>query len=247
MPPTTSFQLSGSTFPTTFTDETYSTRPPSVNPPFPESPNGTESVSVEHKLHLILQYCKHVGLPFQEFLYEVFHTPTTSEREQWNEEDRSSFRWRAAIVSRFLRGEYPRTPAKILDLWIRHPYGRPHKDSSEMFSFASSTPYTTIGPVRPALTSFAVQLVSCELLSQARRAVRPDSGLYVHIPSVKYPLKPGVPSLDWRNIGAHSQEHIAALHKEHQPLLWGFLSAVATPDAYKNGKKERENRPVEPV
>ena len=167
-----------------------------MNPPFPESPNGTESVSVEHKLHLILQYCKHVGLPFQEFLYEVFHTPTTSEREQWNEEDRSSFRWRAAIVSRFLRGEYPRTPAKILDLWIRHPYGRPHKDSSEMFSFASSTPYTTIGPVRPALTSFAVQLVSCELLSQARRAVRPDSGLYVHIPSVKYCIATTIRSRD---------------------------------------------------
>ena len=126
---------------------------------------------------------------------------------------------RAAIVSRFLQGKLSRTPAHILELWMQHPYGRPHKDSPEMFSFSAVRPYTSILPIRPALSSFAVQVVERELISQARAAVKPAAGLHVHIPTDKQPTKPGVPCVDWQNLGSHTHNTIAQIHQKHQPWL----------------------------
>lgn len=204
-------------------------------------------ISLEDKISRVLLLCRQLELPFHTFIYEVFRTPTSSEKSDWTEDDSARFRKRAAIVSRFLRGRSAHTPAEVLDLWMRHPYGRVSKASSEMFSFATSHPYQEIRPVRPALTSFAVQVVQQELLTQARNAVEPSSGLHVHIPTQKTPIKPGVPTIDWRNIGVHTHDTIAGIHQEHQPLLWGLLSAVASPDVYRLAGIDRERRPIDGV
>jgi len=47
-------------------------------------------------------------------------------------------------------GAYP--PAFILSNWMKHPYGRLQRESTQMFSI--KPPYMEIKPVRAALTSF---------------------------------------------------------------------------------------------
>ncbi|KAK7678911.1 hypothetical protein QCA50_018051 [Cerrena zonata] len=140
-------------------------------------------------------------------------------------------------------------PSQLLDLWIRHTYGRLYTWSSEMFSFSYVLLYLTIRPIRHALTSFALQLIEHELILQARLAAQPTSGLNVHLPTEKTPMRPGVPTLDWRNLGKHTHATIAGIHQQFQPVLWGLLTtivtAIATPDGYQVGEaKQRVRRPV---
>ncbi|KAK1218046.1 hypothetical protein PQX77_019275 [Marasmius sp. AFHP31] len=186
-----------------------------------------------------------VGMPWQEFVYEVFRTPTNSEKESWTDDDRRYFRSRAATTSAFFRGKSSHKPADILRLWNKHPYGRVDKDSPLMFS--TDMPYQHIGPVQPAMTSFCSQTVQRELVKEARRAIAPSSGLQVHIPTVKCPMREGVPSIDWRYFGMRTHERIAQIHKDTQPLLWNMLTTVATPDRLRAGEEERKYRPIDKV
>ncbi|KAJ3835052.1 hypothetical protein F5878DRAFT_543819 [Lentinula raphanica] len=115
-------------------------------------------------------------------MYHIFHTPSSSEKDNWTDEDQKSFESRAAVVSSFLQGRSTHTVADIVNLWIGHPYGTKEKDSEEMFSLASTRHYTTVRAVRPALTSFAVQVVQKQLRNQMREAVKPASGLHTFQP-----------------------------------------------------------------
>lgn len=116
-----------------------------------------------------------------QFLYELFRLPSARDKEGWDTEDHHHFVSRAAVVSSFLRGRSTRAVSDILELWIRHPYGVPDKDSPEMFSLTSERRYSAVRAVRPALTSFGVQIVQQQLSSQMREAVKSSSGLHVHI------------------------------------------------------------------
>ncbi|KAK1234278.1 hypothetical protein PQX77_002521 [Marasmius sp. AFHP31] len=204
-----------------------------------------EHMSVEERLHHTMSFARRMGFPLQELIYELFRTPTDSEKEAWQDKDHIYFRSRAATVSKWLRGETNRTPAQTLKQWVQHPYGRRHKDSPDMFSL--NTPYEEINSIRPALTSFGAQVVQRELVSQARKAVKPSSGLHVHIPTKKNPVKQGVSNLDWRHFGVNLHQTVARIHRLTQGLLWDLLAAVATPDRQKNRKEKRKYRPVEKV
>ncbi|KAL0062958.1 hypothetical protein AAF712_010179 [Marasmius tenuissimus] len=104
-----------------------------------------------------------------------------------------------------------------------------------------------VKPVQPAITSLAVQLVEQQLRHEAEIAIKPESGLYVHIPSAKRLTHPVAPVADWRHLGAKTRNDIAGIHQQVQPLLWALLTLVATPDHYRVEGTDRKRRPVKMV
>ncbi|KAF6749148.1 hypothetical protein DFP72DRAFT_1014734 [Ephemerocybe angulata] len=80
----------------------------------------------------------------------------------------------AQVMSAFLQGRGTYTPIEIIDLWVRSPDSRIAKNTNHaelMYSF--STPYKAIRPLRPAITSLAVQMTEVKLASEAKKARRP--------------------------------------------------------------------------
>ena len=82
-----------------------------------------------------------------------------------------------STVQHFFSGKGEYTPAKIISSWYHHPFGRLERESDLMFSI--TVPYKDIGPVRPALSSFAAQTTAQKLLEEAEKAIKPDNGLHV--------------------------------------------------------------------
>ncbi|KAF5345383.1 hypothetical protein D9757_013381 [Collybiopsis confluens] len=115
-----------------------------------------------------------------QLVYELFHKPssTSTKKETWVQDDRDAFSSRKATTFSFLCGKSTRSVADILDIWMRYPYGSTDTDSPQMYSLTAQCSYTAIKAVRPALTSFAVQVVQRRLKSQMREAVKHTSGLY---------------------------------------------------------------------
>lgn len=144
----------------------------------------------------------------------------------------SSESWEIYVVegnsSSFLAGTNKVTVSSVFDLWIHHPYGWAHKNSPDMFSSVQKAPYLTIGPMQPAMTLFAVQISIQELVSNAEKAVQPDAGLHVHIPSVRRPQKKNVTEVDWTNIRSFTHKAIWTIHWQFQPLLCHILIKVMT-------------------
>ncbi len=188
----------------------------------------SKTLCLEDKLAQILEACTVAGLSWAEVQYEMYRLPTAEEKASWEAQSRERFMSRKATVAHFLQGRTKYTVSSVLDLWIRHPYGRAHKNSPEMFSSAQKAPYLTIGPVRPAMTSFAVQISIQELVSNAEKAVQPDAGLHVHIPSARRPQKNNVAEVDWTNIGSFTHKAIRTIHRQFQPLLRHILIKVMT-------------------
>ncbi|KAJ7127279.1 hypothetical protein C8R43DRAFT_897578 [Mycena crocata] len=79
------------------------------------------------------------------------------------------------IVQNFLGGKSTFTVSHIIDAWMTSPYGRGH---DELPMFDTETPYSSIRPVRQALTAFAIQSTGTFLGSESKGAVKPDGGLH---------------------------------------------------------------------
>ncbi len=144
-------------------------------------------LSMEENLGLTRDYISRLGLTWNEVEYRMYEIPSRSEKAAWTDQDRVRFHSRSVAVSRFLQGRTKRTVAHLLERWIRHPYGSAQRLSTQMFSPREEIPYTEIMSVRPALTSFAVQIVVAELVARAEKAIHPSACLHVHIPSKKQP------------------------------------------------------------
>ncbi|KAF9050825.1 hypothetical protein BDZ89DRAFT_593109 [Hymenopellis radicata] len=206
-----------------------------------------KDLPLEHRLWLMDKRAKELGFgTLGELFFQIFRDPDEGEKQTWGDVEKDCFLSRSNATSKFLRGECARTPADIMQLWWTSPYGARHRDCPEMFSSRAALLYTTIRPVRPAMSSFAMQIVEERVVEQARTAVKPESGLHVHIPTKKRPVKAGVEVVDWRRLGKETHSTVARLHRRHQPILWALLTAAATPAAYK-GKSSRENRPIDLV
>ncbi|KAJ7754624.1 hypothetical protein DFH07DRAFT_743698, partial [Mycena maculata] len=108
-----------------------------------------------------------------EFLYNVFQS---TGREAHRDLTHSG------MVSCFLRGGETFKPAAILTAWMKSSDGILPVDSpSRADMFSTQIPYTDIGPVRPALTSFALQTVGTYFTRRAEEAVQAHSGLHASI------------------------------------------------------------------
>ncbi|KAJ7706777.1 hypothetical protein B0H17DRAFT_850412, partial [Mycena rosella] len=109
-----------------------------------------------------------------EFLYSVF-------RSTGRDRDRPG-KTHAQMTSAFLSGRGLFTPSMILSCWLQSSDGVLPADSPHLADmFSSETPYTEIRPVRPAMTSFALQTVGAFFVQRAEVAVKSSSSLHASV------------------------------------------------------------------
>ena len=130
----------------------------------------------------------------------------------------------------------------IVENWLKHPYGRLHRDSELMYS--TTVPYSTIKPIRPALSSFAAQLVESKLVKEAEAAIMTSSGLHVSISAKKSAVR----NIEWTDIGTITMEKTQEIFKAHQPLTWSLILKLASRPPRKDSQGVlaiRQKRPPE--
>jgi len=104
--------------------------------------------------------------------------------------------------------------------------------------------FREIGPVRAALSAFAVQIVRDCVIQEAEIAVKPASGLHVSFKS-----KSDVDRTEWADIGATTVPQVAEIIKTHQPVTWYLLTEIAGRKLRKQKgiTAKRKSRPVDGV
>ncbi|KAJ6625297.1 hypothetical protein B0H10DRAFT_2161892 [Mycena sp. CBHHK59/15] len=137
----------------------------------PVDGNTAKKAKNSDKIGTILACIQEQGWTLGEFLYKIFdHQGRDGSRSQKH----------AQMVKSFLRGQGNYTPSHILICWMSSPDGVLHAHDPHLADmYSANTPYTEIGPIRPALTSFALQMVGNLLARGAERAVQASSGLQV--------------------------------------------------------------------
>jgi len=110
--------------------------------------------------------------------------------------------------------------------------------------YSATVPFTEIGPVRAAMTSFAVQIVRRQVVKEAENVIKPSSGLHT---SVKDESNPKV--MNWTDIGAGTTSQVAEILRKHQPIMMDLMMQIAARQPRKrNGVAvEWKLRPVEVV
>ena len=135
----------------------------------------------------------------------------------------------------------------IIDAWFRDPDGCISSSSAEgHLMYSTKIPYTEIQSIRPALTTFAVQVVGKQLTWEAQHAVKPTSGL--HATTKKQALH----KVEWADVGSATVPQVAELLQSHQPLTWHFLMSITQPEDRSKTKAQSKDdcprrRPVETV
>ena len=169
-------------------------------------------LSLKAKISIVLSAIKNnANWSFSDFLFHVF-LDRDGEGKLINREHSH-----ANIVQAFLSGRTSHTPGEILEIWWHHKDGRLDRDSDLMYS--TSTPFSEIKPVRPALTSFAIQKVKEKVVREAKKAVLPLSGLHATT-SDRSTRK-----ASWVDIGATAIPDVANVLRTKQPITW-HLSEV---------------------
>jgi hypothetical protein len=136
-----------------------------------------------------------------EFLYHAFRYQDKSGKPVHQTTEHT------AIVSQFLQGRTKYTPAMVLNAWFHGPDGSVSKDSKASdLMYSTAVPFTEIQPVRPAMTSFAVQVVRQQVVKEAEDVIKLTSGPHT---SVKDKSNPKV--MNWTDIGAGTTSQVAKI------------------------------------
>ncbi|KAI1783742.1 hypothetical protein LXA43DRAFT_902933 [Ganoderma leucocontextum] len=116
------------------------------------------------------------------------------------------------VVSAFLRGACIYKPACILDLWMRHPFAASKKpsDKARLFSLAPKD-LRKVESAHAALTCFAAQAVSKQLIKEADHAIKPTSGLHAARKRTKAESEGEKTRIHWQDIGAVVTNSISSL------------------------------------
>ena len=171
------------------------------------------------KLDKISDFFKTLGWNTNEFLHHLFAPKSRTT---------SRSRRHGIIVEKFLSGGGNCSVAELLESWWTTADGSGY-DSGNMYSV--TTPYTQIGPVRSALSSFAAQIVEDQLLQEAETAVQDTSGQHASVTS-----KNEDASLRWTNIGATLIPTVKIALQTHQPLAFHYMCKIAEPaPPWRNG------------
>ncbi|KAI0351471.1 hypothetical protein OH77DRAFT_1416044 [Trametes cingulata] len=156
-----------------------------------------------------------------EFLHALFKSDPTVRRTARH----------VGAVTSFLQGRANVTPAHILDLWYKHPAGTISWQDTEYKNMFSTYPehFHEARSVRVALTTFAAQVVSKELVKEAERAVKPESGLHASRRAGKPDSTPSAhrTKIVWADVGAATVSRVSDIITRLQPLLRTLLLAVA--------------------
>ncbi|KAJ7287599.1 hypothetical protein C8J57DRAFT_1048673 [Mycena rebaudengoi] len=208
--------------------------PAPLNPP--RQPRRSES----EKLETILDTIKAQGWTLADFLFRVFRVKDSVGNPI------SRTQKHAQMASAFLSGRTTHTPADILTFWMTSPDGIVPDNSPQLNDmYSTKTPYSTIRPVRPALTSFALQTVGVHLARGAERAVHASSGLHASVKSKDVTKK-----LKWARIGSETISVVGDIIEYHLEAAWYLLDLIAMRKRRKrNGVEEpaRKHRPARGV
>ena len=111
--------------------------------------------------------------------------------------------------------------------------------------FSITVPYKDIGPVRPALSSFAAQTTTEKLLEEAEKVIKPGNELHVTLSNSKQTGK----KIEWTDLGATTLQKIQMVIQKHQPLTWDLITKLAArpPNLREGVKVVRRRRPPELV
>ncbi|KAJ7891465.1 hypothetical protein B0H13DRAFT_1625931 [Mycena leptocephala] len=166
------------------------------------------------KITSILASIHDQGWTLGEFLYQIFdHRGRNGSRDQTH----------AQMVKSFLGGKGKYTPSDILAFWMSSPDGVLHAHDPDLANmFSTDTPYTEIGPVRAALTSFALQTVGNHLARGAERAVQASSGLQVSLTNKNPAKKSG-----WLRIGENTIPFVSDVLDNHLKPAFYLLEQIA--------------------
>ncbi|KAJ7785593.1 hypothetical protein B0H14DRAFT_3583865 [Mycena olivaceomarginata] len=170
--------------------------------------------SAKEKVKLILESIQDQGWTLGEFLHQIFdHQGRDGSRSQTH----------AQMVRSFLGGYGKYAPSDILTCWMTSPDGiLAAYDPNLAKMYSSDTPYTEIGPVRPALTSFALQTIGNYLARGAETAVHSSSGLHVSVTSQNAVKKSG-----WLRIGQNTIPFVADILEHHLRPAFYLLERIA--------------------
>ncbi|KAJ7079843.1 hypothetical protein C8R44DRAFT_909020 [Mycena epipterygia] len=171
------------------------------------------------KIEAVLLAIKGQNWSFSSFLYNVFRTKD----DKGKPVHRSTVH--AQMVSRFLAGRADNSVSDILAEWMATPDGRiPARSPNRDLMYSTSVPYTTIKPVRAALTSFATQIIGKKVAYEAECAVHITSGLHVSIgPNSKHPET----QLQRHHIGAETIPLVRAIIDKQQPVTVFLCNNIA--------------------
>jgi hypothetical protein len=156
-----------------------------------------------------------------------------------DDENPRSYR-HSVFLGHFLNGKGQYFLADILSAWWASGDG----DEFSETMFSVTTPYTEMKSVRPALSSFAAQIVEARLLQEACAAVHESSGLHA---SVTSKTQDGL--VEWADLGASLMPTAQAALQMYQPLTFHYMCRIAEPKCRKRkGEiKMRSYRPPDLV
>ncbi|KAJ7613612.1 hypothetical protein DFH06DRAFT_1014822 [Mycena polygramma] len=151
-------------------------------------------------MHVILDTIQAQGWSLGQFLYNVFRsTGRDANRSQRH----------AQMASAFLGGRGKFTPSSLLNCWMKSPDGVLSADSPHLAQmFSTETPYTEIGPIRPALTSFALQTVGTFFARRAEDAIKASK-------------------LTWAKFGADTISTVGDILDHHLSAAWYLMDKIA--------------------
>ncbi|KAF8964938.1 hypothetical protein BDZ97DRAFT_2074991 [Flammula alnicola] len=124
-----------------------------------KSKKHTSKCSNREKLDLFFAFLQNeLNWTYDELLFYVYNSTDLKESRSENFTTKWYPHQHVAVLQHFLHGCGSFTSARIRNNWLHHPYGRDERESPLMYT--TSTSYLDIKPVRPALTSFAAQIVA---------------------------------------------------------------------------------------
>ncbi|KAF9032634.1 hypothetical protein BJ165DRAFT_1517271 [Panaeolus papilionaceus] len=170
-------------------------------------------LSIPQKLQHMTDALKSCNWTFGDYLYHMSHHSSRGGREQQH----------AQIMSSFLSGRMVHTPIKIIDLWIKSPDSRlgvGTGKSEEHLMYNLDVPYDSIQSLRPAITSFAAQLIEKRVVFEARLAVRSEFGLHASLRTAAHQ------KLEMIDIGASTMRDIGKVQTDVQPLTSRLLESI---------------------
>ncbi|KAJ7691191.1 hypothetical protein B0H17DRAFT_1133962 [Mycena rosella] len=184
---------------------------------FPSQP---QSVRQSHrfddeKMKNVLDAIKSQGWTLGEFLYRLFRCKDEDQATRSNQH--------AQIVSKFFKVEGDYRPSDILTCWMTNPYGAiPANSPPSTDMYSTTTPYTAIRSVRPALTSFALQTVGEHLARGAEKVVQGSSGLHTSVKS-----RDAVKQLKWVRLGSDTISVVGDVIESHLAAAWYLMDPIA--------------------
>ncbi|KAJ6602367.1 hypothetical protein B0H10DRAFT_1958115 [Mycena sp. CBHHK59/15] len=172
--------------------------------------------SEPEKIQIILDTIKAQGWSLGEFLYNIFRlTGRDANRPQTH----------AQMVATFLGGRGMFKPSAILSCWMTSSDGVLLADSPHLANmYSMDTPYMDIGPIRPALTSFALQTVGKYFARRAEDAVNGKSGLHASVKN-----KDTTKALTWVQFSADTISDVCNIIDHHLSAAWYLMDKIATP------------------